>query len=70
MVDVAVEGGGISGDAYGVEGRWGEGLGLATEVGSGVIAVSLSLLEHCFALLSFRLISSPYSNYRSLIPWK
>ena len=44
MVDVAVEGGGISGDACGGKGRWGEGLGLAKEDGSGVVAVSLSLL--------------------------
>jgi len=50
MVDLAVEGGGISGDAYGGKGRWGEGLGLANEVKSG--AVSLSLLKHCFALQS------------------
>jgi len=41
LVDVADEGGGISGDAYSVEGRWGGWLGLATEVRSGVIAVSL-----------------------------
>ena len=45
MVDVAVEGGGISGDANIGEGYWGEGLGLANEDGSGVIAVSLFLLE-------------------------
>ena len=45
MVDVAVEEGGISeGDAYGGKGHWGEGLGLAKEVGSGGVAVSLSLL--------------------------
>ena len=51
MVDLAVEGGGISGDAYGGEGRWGDtGLGLANEVKSGV--VSLSMLKHCFALQS------------------
>ena len=43
MAGVAVEGGGISGGTNGVEGRWGEGLGLANEVGSGVVAVSLSL---------------------------
>ena len=76
MVDVAVEGGGISGDAYGGEGRWGEGLELATENGSEVVAVSLSLLEHCFALLSSRRIFQflsyhlPCSIYRSLMPWK
>ena len=44
MVDVADEGGGISGNPYGGEDRWGEGLGLTTEGGSGVVAVSLSLL--------------------------
>ena len=44
MVDVAAEGGGISGDAYAGEGHWGEGLELANGVGSGVVAVSLSLL--------------------------
>ena len=51
MVDVAVEGGGISGDPYGGEGHWGEWLGLANEVGSGVVDVSLSLLEHCLSIL-------------------
>ena len=44
MAGVAVDGGGISGDAYGGEGHWGEGLELANGVGSGVVAVSLSLL--------------------------
>ena len=44
MVDVAVEGGGIRGDANGGKGCWGEGLGLAKDVGSGFVAVSLSLL--------------------------
>ena len=44
MVDVAVEGGGISGDANSGEGRWGDVLEVANDVGSGVIAVSLSLL--------------------------
>ena len=44
MTGVAVEGGGISEDAYGVEGRWGDVLGSATEVGSGVVAVRLSRL--------------------------
>ena len=71
MVDVAVEGGGINGDTYGVEGRSGDVLEVATEVGSGVVAVSPSLLGHCFALLLSQLtyfqFSSnyiPYSNYR------
>jgi len=41
MVDVAVEGGGISGDANSGEGRWGDVLEVANDVGSGVIAVSL-----------------------------
>ena len=45
MVDIVVEGGGISGGTYGVEGHWGEGLGLANEDGSGVVAVSLFLLD-------------------------
>ena len=40
MAGVAAEGGGISGVVYGGEGRWGEGLEVATEVGSGVVAVS------------------------------
>ena len=58
MVDVAVEKGGISGDAYGGEGCWGEGLGLAKEVGSGVVTVSLFLLD-CFPpVISSRLTSS------------
>ena len=76
MVDVAVAEGGVSGDAFGGEGRWGEGLELPTEVGSGVVAVSLSLLEHCLSILSSRLtfqLSSyhlPYSIYRRLMPWK
>jgi len=42
MVDVAVEEGGISGGTNGGEDRWGDVLGLATEVRSGVIAVSLA----------------------------
>ena len=41
MVDVAVEGGGISGGTNSGEGCWGEGLGLATEDGSGFVDVSL-----------------------------
>ena len=40
MVDVAVEGGGIIGDANNGEGCWGEGLEVARVVGSGVVAVS------------------------------
>ena len=44
MAGVAVDGGGISGGTNGGERHWGEGLGLATEDGSGVAAVSLSLL--------------------------
>ena len=77
MPDVAAEGGGISGDACGGEGHWGEGLELAKEVGSGVVAVSLFLLEHCLSILSSRLtfqLSSYHlltlSNYRRLMPWK
>ena len=41
MVDVAVEGGGISEDANGGEVRWEDVLEVANDVGSGVIAVSL-----------------------------
>ena len=41
MVDVAVEEGGISGGTNGGKGYWGEVLGLAKEVGSGAVAVSL-----------------------------
>ena len=42
MAGVAVEEGGISErDAYGGKGHWREVLGLAKEVGSGVVAVSL-----------------------------
>ena len=54
MVDVAVEGGGISENVYGSELCWGERLGLATEVGSGVVAVSLSLLDiaACSSIIS------------------
>jgi len=46
MVDVAVavEERGISGGTNGGVGCLGEGLELANEVGSGVVAVSLSLL--------------------------
>jgi len=41
MVDVAVEEGGGTNSGKGL---WGEGLELANVVGSGVVAVSLSLL--------------------------
>jgi len=45
MVDVAVEeGGGTRGGTNSGEGRWGDVLEVATEVESGVVAVSLSLL--------------------------
>merc|ERR1719183_3385009 len=43
MVDVAVEEGGISGGTNGGEDHWGEGLELANEVGSGVVAKSNAL---------------------------
>ena len=51
MVDVAVEEGGISDGTNGGEDRLREGLVLATEVGSGAVAVSLSLLEQCLSVL-------------------
>ena len=41
MAGVAVEGGGISEDAYGGKGHWEEELEVANEVGSGVVTVSL-----------------------------
>ena len=44
MAGVAVDGGGISGGTNGGERHWGDVLEVATEVGSGVVAVSLSLL--------------------------
>ena len=50
MAGVAIEGGGISGDAYSGEGHWEDWLGLAKDVGSGVVTVSLSLLWHCSLL--------------------
>ena len=63
MVDVAVEGGGISGDANSGEGRWGDVLEVANDVGSGVIAVSLFLLG---LVLLFYHLDSPF-NSRQII---
>ena len=74
MTGVAVEGGGIRGDDNGVEGHWGEGLGLATEDGSGVAAVSpclnvVLLFYHLDSPFNSRhiiyfILAHAYSNYR------
>ena len=61
MVDVAVEGGGISGGTNGGEDRWGEGLGLAQEDGSGVVAVSLSRMF-------FQLGSHTFNSHQNYLP--
>lgn len=65
MVDVAVEGGGISGDANSGEGRWGDVLEVANDVGSGVIAVSLWWVD--IVLLSYHL-DSPFNSRQIIYP--
>lgn len=67
MVGVAVEEGSVNGDAFGSEGLWGDWLGLAKDVGSGVVAVSLFLSlnivllfyhlnSHCHSIISTDII--------------
>ena len=76
MVDVAVEEGCISGGINGGEDRWGEGLGLATEVRSGVIAVSLAdWTLFCSSFISTHILSilikiHTLFKHRRPMPWK